>query len=391
MGPLSNGYSGIIYLMQVYGCGKTIVPVTNIAYNSSGAFAWPTITGFYRRSPYGCEIFYLASTRQIHAVHVDLSSVPPNFSSDRVIADIGDSTQFDPNQTLEIAVNRDQIFGDIEPVINGVAIGRTGYLTIPAEGTGIGTAANVFKWLNDDYKQIDGCGHTMSFDGQYCLANAGNIFVASGCVPTGHKGFYITPFRRDSDPPINLYTQDLLVFGTSLNWCPTIYRDNDENFWGWYFSNNNTYVAGRMISSTTNCGAWVVDWQRNIWTPISSLDSNISIVQPAIYFGPTDTGLTYSNPTCESTVDTVVNPNFDMLNPLYRILEPNGGEIFSIGQACTVRVTSVRPGKAMLELSISAGKIQALLPGFLSSINPQIDSLFIFQIPDSIGNGGQNY
>jgi hypothetical protein len=384
----ANGYSGILYLMQVNGCGKTIVPVTNI---SSGPPGWPPITGFYRRSPYGCEIFYLASTRQIHSVRVDLSSVPPQFSADRVIADIGDSLQFDPNQTLQIAVNRDQIFCDIDPVINGVAMGRTGYLTIPADGTGIGTAANVFKWINDDYKTIDGCGHTMSFDGQYCLANPGGIF-ASDCVPGGaHKGFYITPFRRDSDPPINLYTQDILVFGTSINWCPALYRENDENFWGWYFSNNNTYVAGRMISGTTNCGAWVVDWQRNIWTPITPLDSNISIMQPAIYFGPVDTGFAYTNPTCESSIDTSINPNFDMLNPLYRIIQPNGGEAFSIGQPCTVRVTSVRPGKGMLKLSISGGKIQTLLPGFLASINPQTDSLFVFQIPDSIEAGGQNY
>ena len=383
----ANGYSGFLYLMQTNGCGKTIVPVTNISSTFPG---WPPMTGFYRRSPYGSEIFYLANPQQIHAIRVDLSSVPPIFSNDRVIADLGNAFLFDPNQTLQIAVNKDQIFGDVDPIINGSGIGRTGYLTIPAGGTGIGTGANVYKWQNDDFKAIDGCGHTMSFDGQYCLANAGGIF-GDGCVPVGHKGFYITPFRHDSDPPINLYTQDLLVFGTSLNWCPSIYRDNDENFWGWYFSNNNTYVAGRLISSTTNCGAWVVDWRRNVWTPISPLDSNISIMQPAIYFGAVDTGLAYINPACESAVDTPVNPNFDMANPLYRILQPNGGEVFSVGQACTVKVTSVRPGKAMLKLSINAGKIQALLPGFLASINPQTDSLFVFEIPDSIGNGGQNY
>ena len=93
------------------------------------------------------KYFILPAPGKFMPYTLDLSSVPPNFSSDRVIADIGNSTQFDPNQTLEIAVNRDQIFGDIEPVINGVAIGRTGYLTIPAEGTGIGTAAKCFQMV----------------------------------------------------------------------------------------------------------------------------------------------------------------------------------------------------------------------------------------------------
>lgn len=380
----ANGYSGILYLIQVNGCGKTIVPVTN----TSGMY--PTITGFYRRSPRVCEIFYLASRRQIHAVRADLSSNIPYFSEDRIIADIGDSLLFNPDDMIGIAVNKDQIFGEISPVINGDVISRTGCLTIPAEGTGIGVAANVYKWKDDDYRKTDGCGHTMSFDGQYCLANPGGIFI-SDCVIIDHKGFYITPFRRDSDPPINLYTQDILEFGISINWCPSIYRDNDENFWGWYFSNNNNYVIGRMMSSKTNCGAWVVDWQQNIWTPITPLDSNILIMQPAIYFGPIDTGVAYINPACESTVDTFINPNLDLLNPLYRIIEPNGGEVFSIGQICTIRVTSVREGKAMLKMSISSGKIQALLPGFVSSINPQTDSLFIFQIPDSINTGGQSY
>jgi len=41
----ANGYSGILYLIQVNGCGKTIVPVTN----TSGMY--PTITDFTGEVP----------------------------------------------------------------------------------------------------------------------------------------------------------------------------------------------------------------------------------------------------------------------------------------------------------------------------------------------------
>ena len=43
----------------------------------------------------------------------------------------------------------------------------------------------------------------------------------------------------------------------------------------------------------------------------------------------------------------------------------------------------------MIELEVDAGKEQMLLPGFLHSINPQTDSVFIFQIPDSLDCSGQ--
>ncbi len=229
----------------------------------------------------------------------------------------------------------------------------------------------------------------MSFDGKYALANAGYYFIYDNeCIPVSHKGFYITPFRHDTDPPVNLYTENMLIYGTSINWCPLQYRDGDQDFWGWYFSNSNNYVAGRMIDTNTNCGAWVVDWQNSVWIPITPLDSNIAILQPAIYFGSVDTGSAYIDPSCTTTVDTV-NPNLNAHNPLYRVVRPNGGEIFYVGQACTVTVSSVREGQAKLELEIDAGKVQALLPGFLHSINPQTDSVFIFQIPDSINYSGQ--
>ena len=318
----ANGFSYVFYLIRSNGCGKIIVPVTNAVQSCL------TTVGFYRNSPHGSEIFYIASLKQIHAVGVDLSSDPPVFKSDRVLADVGDSMQLNPDPTLQIAVVKDQIFGAISPLVNGEMRSRTGYLTIPDGGNGIGGPANVYKWKDDDLKDVDGCGHTMSFDGEYALANAGFYFSYNECIPVSHKGFYITPFRRDTDPPINLYTENLLEFGTSLNWCPLQYRNGDPNFWGWYFSNDDNYIAGRMISTTANCGAWVVDWQNNAWIPISPLDSNIAILQPAIYFGAVATGNAYIDPTCTTSVDTI-DPNLNALDPLFRVIAPNGGKIFT--------------------------------------------------------------
>ncbi len=120
-----NGYSAIFYLIRANGCGKTIVPVTNAVQGSL------TICGFYRNSPYVSEIFYLASMKQIHALGVDLSSDLPTFKSDRVLADVGDSLLFWADPALQLAVVKDQIFGEINPIVNGEMRTRTGYLTIP--------------------------------------------------------------------------------------------------------------------------------------------------------------------------------------------------------------------------------------------------------------------
>lgn len=382
----ADSRTNVPYVIRSNGCYKSIVPTVGVSLRSLCP------GGFYRNSPYGDEIFYLAGTRElpayrdgkqeIHAVKVTFTANGPVFGNDRTIAMLS-SLCLNPHYTIQYAVSGDQIFGEIGPVLNDSAfIERTGFLTIPGSGTGIATDANIYKWANDDYHILVGCGHTMSFDGQFVLANAGPHFYSTiYCIPTGHKGFYVAPFRRDSDPPVDQYTEHLLKFGTSLNWCPEQYRNGDQDFWGWYFTNNNSYVAGRMISIRGNGCAWMVDWQNSIWTMISPVDSNIRIQQPAAHIGALDTGSLFIDIACQGD-DTTINPVNDSANPGYKVISPNGGEQFHIGEPCTVKVSSMQPGNAILFLLLDSGRYNVMLSTD-RSFDPQKDSMIIFAIPDS--------
>jgi hypothetical protein len=75
----------------------------------------------------------------------------------------------------------------------------------------------------------------------------------------------------------------------------------------------------------------------------------------------------------------------DPLDPAYRIISPNGGETFHIGQQCTVRVTSQRSGSA--ELRVVIGRYRFTPPPFdvfaaYLEGNTSVDTV-IFAIPDS--------
>ena len=368
--------TNIFYVIQANGCHKSIMPTTGIP---SGKF-FPG--GFYRNSPYGEEMFYLAGTQQIRACKVTFSENGPIFSRDRIIASLA-SLYLNPLYTNQYAVSHDQIFGEISPVAtNGNIVARTGYLTIPKNGTGIAGDGDLYQWADDRYEPIEGCGHTMSFDGQFVLANAGPYYYPSKCVPTGHKGFYVAPFRRSDDSPLDQYAENLFKFGTSLNWCPERYRSGDYDFWGWYFTNNNNYVAGRMLSLDGNSCAWMIEWRNSIWIPLCPPDSNIRIQQPAAHIGELDTGRSYLDSACHYN-DTVVNPGNDSGNPLYQVRYPNGGERYHINEPCTVKVSSKKPGNAMLFLLIDRKRYSILL-STSRSFDPQIDSLFIFEVPDTI-------
>jgi hypothetical protein len=373
--------SGIPYLIRANGCDKTKVPTTGVP---AGEF-YPG--GFYRNSPYGNELFYLAGAREIHAIGVTFTSGSPVFGVDRTIARL-QALCLDPLFTTQYAVCGDRIFGQVNPMVNdSTVIARTGFLTIPEGGTGTATDADVYKWADDDYHYIEGCGHTMSFDGSYALANAGPFFYTYGCIPTGHKGFYITPFRRKNDPPLNLYTEHILKFGTSINWCPERYRNGDGDFWGWYFTNDNRYVAGRMLSIDWNSGGWIIDWRNNRWTMVTPADSTIKIQQIAAAIGSVDTGRLYIDTSCHND-DTSSNPGGINYDPQYKIISPNGGEIFHQSRPCTVKVASVKPGNAILSLFLNAGLDEVPL-SIAQTIHPPKDSIFIFVIPDSFDIYGQ--
>jgi hypothetical protein len=324
---------------------------------------------FYRNGPYGVEICYTTTDtvrQEIHAIQVKLDSVP-TFGTIRTIADLTGSFRIEPY--YPISVVKDQILGGFSLLWQGVYVLRMGFLTIPDGGRGIALPQHMFKWAYESGKQVWGCNSTMSPDGSLCLyipGVAGMGGAIGNCIPTEHLGFVVTPFRRSTDPAITV-DDHIDKFGLSINWCPPQYRFgkwDEMDFHGWYFGNNNDLVIGSQTGTMTPAkGVWMVNWKNNVWTQLTPPDSVMDIYWQSVYFTGKDTG--------------------NVLDPHYHVVRPNGGEQFTVGQACTVTVSSQRDANAGIRLKIQNGKYSFLLPGVTSSINPHVDSTFIFAIPDS--------
>ncbi|NLE02871.1 MAG: hypothetical protein GX640_23635 [Fibrobacter sp.] len=375
-----------ICLVDINGYNKTIVPLTNTA---SG---YPTVAGFYRNSPMGTEIFYLASSTVLRSIKVDLSGEKPAFSTDRIIVDLEDKFVFDPDFYLQISVVKDQVFGEICPLINGEIVSRTGYLTIPDGGRGIGGPADVYKWRDDALLTTRGCGHTQSHDGSLCLENPGFNVGRHPCTPHSHNGFYISPFRRVTDPPIDLFTEHIDKYSISINWCPIEFQNLtqwDADFWGWDFSNRNDYVIGRQMGNLNKSCAWMIDWPKSIWYRLTPVEKNINIVQPSAFFFQNSVFDIYNNQAITDTSEKPVpyDLSTDLYNPRYKVIKPNGGEVFTVGEQCTVWISAAKEANANINISYDRGISWNQLPGLDHSVNPMRDSLIIFTIPDSVFDG----
>jgi hypothetical protein len=323
----------------------------------------------YRNGPYGTEICYTGTDvtkALIRAIRVSFDSVP-HFGSDRVIADLTGKFRIEP--WYSFGVSRDEILGAFSPLSADTFNLRMGFLTIPGNGKGIAGPADMYKWKNDDNRQFWGCNATLSHDGALSLYIGGSIGFVSGysnCLPPEHQGFIVTPFRRATDPAVGI-DEHIDLYGLSINWCPREYRFglwDEMNFHGWYFGNRNDYVIGCQSGTLSPIsGIWMVDWQRNIWTMLTPSDSTITAVSTAVFFSDSF-----------ATVD-----NGD---PRYRVVYPNGGEQFRVGEQCTVKVASERDGNATIKLTVGNGRYSFVLPGITHAINPRTDSVCLFTMPE---------
>jgi hypothetical protein len=73
----------------------------------------------------------------------------------------------------------------------------------------------------------------------------------------------------------------------------------------------------------------------------------------------------------------------DMFDPQYRVIRPNGGEIFYVGEQCTVVVHSAVAANAVLSLRIAGGHYSYPLRGAMGTINPYIDTMIVFTAQDT--------
>jgi hypothetical protein len=365
-----NGYDA--YVISIDGSKKYKAPLSG---------AQVLMVDLYRNGPNGTEICYTTTDtvrQEIYAIQVSLDSIA-SFGAIRTLADLTGSFRLEPY--YPISVVKDQILSAFSLLWQGAYVLRMGFLTIPDGGRGLALPQHMYKWANEVGKQVWGCNSTMSHDGSQCVyipGNAGMGGLGGGmgtCIPPEHRGFVVTPFRRVTDTAITM-DDHIDKYGLSINWCPPQYNFgtwDQMDFRSWYFGNNNSLVIGCQSGTLAPVkGIWMVDWKSNVWTRLNPPDSIIPADWPAVYFTGTDTG--------------------NAIDPQYRVIRPNGGEQFSVGQACTVTVTSRRDANAGIRLKLEKGKYSLLLPGMTTSINPRVDSTFIFTIPDSftiVQGGGQ--
>lgn len=369
-----------IFLIRTNGSHKTEVPLW-------GCF--PSVTGFYRHSPYGTEVFYDSrdsSDAVVYSIPVALTDSSVTFGERRLLLDFGDKISLEPDYNISICY--DQVFTVLKPLHEGRYKQRTGYLTIPDSGRGTGTDEHIYSWEHDDTSEVWGCEHAMSHDGTVTLANFGGqgfIYGFQDCLPVDHKGFYVTPFRRIDDPPLDVH-ENVTIYGTSINWCPTLYQFGvwtEVDFRGWQFSNQTEYLSG-CVSGTKSPSRsiWVVNWKTNVWTQVTPTEDSVITDFSAVYFGdyhdeellPCDTCDTTNTPT----KDTTGGPP-DRNDPIYDVIYPEGGEVFEVGEVCTVKVTSFWDGNATIKLKIGPHLFR--IPGLETAVNPRTNPIWIFVMP----------
>ncbi|MBD3343688.1 MAG: hypothetical protein GF401_01345 [Chitinivibrionales bacterium] len=78
----------------------------------------------------------------------------------------------------------------------------------------------------------------------------------------------------------------------------------------------------------------------------------------------------------------------DEYDPRYRVISPEGREIFYTGDKCSVLVTSEPQGNAYVEISVDTGRSFYPLPGRIASFNPSKESLHTFIIPEEFEKVG---
>jgi hypothetical protein len=300
----------------------------------------------------------MEGSKTTKAMKVDLSSDTARFLTGtiRTIASLPYNRSFRNGWNGGMTVVRDQIFTSEDWRTSGWKFrGRTGFLTIPDNGRGTAGGDDFHEWENDQEEAVWGCGHTMSWDGRYCVANSALIGSAcsertngpfcligdssisgTACLPNrkavimhaeadtqrfDHKGFYITRFWRDTDPVVPL--DDIVdEHAYSVNWAPPEYRDGehmDVDFTCWHFSNSSAYLVGvltglRLRDYGFPNGMWVIEWESNTWTSITPDTLTLTVDCPAMYI------------TDPEAVRPGMNPaRFERMAPGRRLLAAGAG------------------------------------------------------------------
>lgn len=352
--------AGIPYLVRLSSSCKIKIPIKtdNAAH-----------VCFWRNQPNGEDaICYMENFYTIRALTVQFDMDTVYFGNDRLILSFNDSLPIRP--AMRLLISADHLFNPIFPQIGGTYPSwRSEYITLPQKGQGIATPKNVYTWA-EPFSHTGGCGHAMSWDGTLCAGDFGTMSESS-CLPRNHKGFTITPFWRDTDPPQTM--ESSISKAVSMNWCPERFRfgsSDDQNFWDWYFGNSNDYLIGNQLGALAEIhGIWLVRWKDNNWTLLTDPLVQIEAYQPAVHFCDMST----VHIDTISQIDTGNVSNDDPNDPQFKIIAPNGGETFYRGDTIQVRLYSRKPINSSLKFTLDGGLTWNLLVN--TGIDPFIDTL----------------
>jgi hypothetical protein len=321
------------------------------------------LSGIYRRSPHGSEIFYSESNSRILARTVDLSVAPPRFGEERVVCT---GIAWDGDDAM--AVSGSHLHGRLGELSR--------YVTIPDGGRGTAGPDDLWRFTG---RSKFGCAVTLSHDGRLAVSNPTQLETVArypppnSVFPIWHRGFVVLPFKESAAPPMDIadyyFTETI-----SANWVFPAMRPGNHDFSEWYVTNHREYVVGREISRPPAYGCWLVHWPTNTWTRLTPTET--VVLGPAAHLkgapvpSPADTTSGLSRAPAPvprltvlatlvraSTVPTPrsIAPYKDALvlnvYQVERVLEGTlaGGEVL-------VGHWAVRNGKAMRDAERSAGQ-----------------------------------
>jgi hypothetical protein len=254
------------------------------------------LSGFYRQSPCGCEIFYSRSNSRIVARAVDLSAVPPRFGAERLICT---GIAWDGDDAM--AVSGSHLHGRLGELSR--------YVTIPDGGRGTAGPDDLWRFTG---RSKFGCAVTLSHDGRLAISNPTQLEKVDRypppdrTFPIWHRGFVVLPFKESAAPPMDI-ADYYFTEAISANWVFAAMRPGNHDFSEWYATNHREYVIGREISRPAAYGCWLVHWPTNTWTRLTPPET--VVLGPAAHLkgapAASPDGATAGPPTAETPLPRI--------------------------------------------------------------------------------------
>jgi hypothetical protein len=255
-----------LIVCRVDGTAREEVPVTRDGAQSL------LLSGFYRRSPLGPEIFYSRNPSTIVAVKLDSSEGRPRFGPQRILCA---GIAWDNDDSMSVSGNH----------LHGRLGELSRYVTIPDGGRGVAGPDNLWRFAG---KTKYGCAVTLSHDGALAVSNPTQLekvdrYPAPGqTFPIWHRGFVVLPFKEDHEPPLDI-ADYYFQHAVSANWVMAAMRPGNHDYSQWHATNDREYVIGREISRKPDAfGCWMVHWPTNTWTRLTPPDK--LALGPAAHF-----------------------------------------------------------------------------------------------------------